>query len=91
MNDTVIEMLREDRVNVPGRDLTVETVSLEGGEYGTRVVDNTGDQRHSNMTVGGWVINGMYAPTGNWMAAMNCRRDAVCAATYKQIEPRRTR
>lgn len=90
MSEVVIESVRETRIPLAGRDLTVETVSLEQGEYGTRVVDNTGDQRHSGMKVGGWVINGVYMPTSNWEAAMSSHREAVRAATYEQIEPRRT-
>lgn len=90
MNEVVIESIRETRIPLAGRDLTVETVILEQGDYSTRVVDTSGDKRHSGMKVGGWVIDVMHVPAANREAAMSSHREAVRAATYEQIEPRRT-
>jgi len=71
------------------KQLTVSTVRIARGYYDTAIFDDSADQRHTGMFLGGFVIDRSSKPSGDRDAAMDIHREALIAArTGEPFPPR---
>ncbi|MFJ6348599.1 hypothetical protein ACIQKB_03880 [Streptomyces sp. NPDC092046] len=78
------EIVRQTPVIAGSKSLLVSTVRIGGGYYDTVIFDESPDNRHAGMLLGGYVINHSSKKAGSREAAMDQHRLALTAARNEE-------